>query len=74
MTLLDIELENIEKNQAPNKKNEIPELKVAISDTVSLKFQDSEPKPQKEVQNVKNESILKEASRLFGEPEIVNLS
>ena len=74
MTLLDMELENIEKNQVPNKKNEIPELKVVISDTVSLKSQDSEPKSAQEVQNAKNESILKEASRLFGEPETVNLS
>lgn len=75
MALLDMELEKIkEQSKDTSKPSEIPEVKVKIDDSAMLKPESSESKSPEELQNAKNQAILKEAHRLFGEPEILNLS
>ncbi|MDO5045701.1 DNA polymerase III subunit gamma/tau [Campylobacter sp.] len=76
LALLDMELEKINESQNRASMSEIPELKVKIGEdkTTTVKPEFSEPKSPEELQNVKNQAILKEANRLFGEPEILNLS
>ncbi len=75
MALLDMELEKIEEQSKDTiKPSEIPEVKVKIDDSAMLKPESTESKSPEELQNAKNQAVLKEAHRLFGEPEILNLS
>ncbi len=75
MALLDMELEKIEEqSKDTSKSSEIHEVKVKIDDSTMLKPESIESKSPEELQNAKNQAILKEAHRLFGEPEILNLS
>ncbi len=74
MALLDMELEKIEEqSKEVAKPSEIPEVKVKIGETAVIKSEKSESKSPEELQNAKNQAILKEANRLFGEPEILSL-
>lgn len=74
MALLDMELEKIEEqSKDTSKPSEIPEVKIKIDDSTMLKPESTESKSPEELQNAKNQAILKEAHRLFGEPEILNL-
>nr|WP_172129615.1 DNA polymerase III subunit gamma/tau [Campylobacter sp. RM16192] len=74
MALLDMELEKIEgQSKEVSKPSEISEVKVKIGETAVIKPETSESKSPEELQNAKNQAILKEANRLFGEPEILSL-
>lgn len=70
MALLDMELERIKQENA-TKSEQKPSEEPKMPLTQAIK--PSEPKSPEELEMQKKQAVIKEASRLFGEPEILSI-